>query len=634
MGNPDGGREDLRARIAVLEARLDGLREELDQIRSQIGGEVGAEPAEAPPPPAAMPSPFDGRVGRNQTPASPPAEARPGADLEVLLGRYGMLALATVLVLAAAGLFVSWAAAKGWLGPSVRVGLGLAGAAGLAGWGFRVRRRHRPFGDSLLGIALATAHVCAWAAGPALRLVPASLALAFSAVASVGLAAFALRERDEPLWCIGFGGAALAPFVTSTGRGTAPMLAGYAAAVLVAGGSALGARSWRIGGRVFGAASALFTCALTAMPGAQHGPWFALALPFVVATAAALPFAQGDTLRPRLRTLGLLGAFAAVRCLSTFDLPALVAGIGLAAAGLAWLALVDRADTDPPGLLLDGIGSAPSEVCDWVDGAVLPAAYLAVLLISFEGNLDVAGGVAGLAAAVVLACAARRAESPLRDALAAVSWAAAVTSTLIELRSSPVASAAAVGWIAVLAVLIGKAVPSTTWRWAPFASLVGATGWILGLLTVRPAYQYVPFATRESAAAAALSIAWVVAIRLSGAARARPAALAFVFFWFHQELAFAVSPSASTLLLVTYYAACSIGAIGFGRVRNLVRLRQIGLGLALAASALAMHGAFKLASTGARIGACLVASAFLLGIAWWYRHPAAQGASPRPGPSG
>jgi len=621
VGNPDGRRDDLLARIAALERRLDELREELDQVRAEVNGEP-QEPVAAPPPPGTR-ALFDGPV-RPRT-----SGTKPRANLEVLVGRYGMLALAAVLVLAAAGLFLNWVAAKGWLGPSVRVALGLAGAAGLAFWGIRLRRRHRPFGDGLLGIALATAHVCAWAAGPTLGLVPAPVALAFSAVASVGLAAFALRERDEPLWCIGFGGAALAPFVTSTGRGTAPMLAGYAAAVLVAGGSALGARAWRIGGRVFGGAAALFTFALASMPEAQHGRWFALALPFTVAVATALPFAQGDTLRPRLRTLGLLGAFAALRCVAAADLPALAATLGLAGAGVAWLALLDRADTDPPGLLLDGIGDAPSELCDWVDGGLLPGAYLAVLLVSLEGNPARAGAAAGLAAAVLLACAARRAESPLRDALTAVSWAAGVVATLIELRASPVAAPAALAWISVLAVLVGRAVPSSTWRWAPFASLAGATAWILGLLTVRPAYGYVPFATRESAAAAAIAIAWVATIGLSRTARARPAALVFVFFWFHQELAFAVSPSASTLLLVTYYATCSVAAVGSGRARDLTRLRQIGLVLALAASALAIYGAFQLASTAARIGACLVASAFLLGIAWWYRHPAAPGASSR-----
>src|SRR5207302_92747 len=177
-----------RRRDPALERRLDEVREELGEVRSQ----VDAGPREtvfAPRPPRAAPSSVDRPLRGG------PSPTKPRVSLEVVVGRYGMLALAAVLVLAAAGMFLSWAAARGWLGPSVRVALGLAGAAGLSLWGIRVRPRHRPFGDALLGIALATAHVCAWAAGPGLRLVPPPVALAFSAVASVGLAAFALRER-------------------------------------------------------------------------------------------------------------------------------------------------------------------------------------------------------------------------------------------------------------------------------------------------------------------------------------------------------------------------------------------------------------------------------------------------------
>ena len=612
MGHDQDGRDELVARIAALERRLEALREDLTQLSRQVL-------AKAPPIAAQVPAPAVRR-----TPDSGSVAHRSGPDLEVLVGRYGMLALAAFLALAAAGLFVSWAAARGWLMPSVRVGLGVAASAGLAAWGARVRRGHRAFGDSLLGIALAAAHVCAWAAGPSLHLVPAPVALAFSAAASVALAGFALREGDEALWCIGFGGAALAPFVTSTGEGTAPMLAAYATAVLVAGGSASGARAWRVGARVFGIAATLFVIALAQMPVSQHGPLLALALPFIVALGGALPFARGDTLRPRLRTLGLLGAFAAVRLAAPHLLAPTVATVAVLLAGVAWLALLDRTETDPPGLLLDGIGEAPAGLCDWIDGAVLPALYLAVLLFCLRANPAGAGAAAGIAAVLLLAAGARRAESSLRDALVAVAWTAAVTATLVELRDSPIGAPAAVAWVSVLATLVARAVPSRTWRWAPFVSLAGAALWAVGMVSLRPAYQYVPFLTRESAVAAAIVAAWVVAIGISRQSSLRPGAALFAFLWVHQELAFAVSPSASTVLLVAYYAICSVAAVGIGRARDLVRLRQVGLVLALVASALAMWGAFQLASTGARIGSCLVASAFLLGIAWWYRQPASD----------
>src|SRR5213075_2502730 len=213
---------------------------------------------------------------------------------------------ATLLALAAIGTFVSWAVAHGLLGPTPRVALGLIAAAGIGAAGLKLRPRSRSFGDSLLALALAAVHVCAWAAGPSLGLVPAPLALACSAAASVGLGAFALLEADEPLWWVGFGGACVAPFVTSTGQGTAPMLAAYAAAVLVTAGSALASRRWFVAGRIFAAGATLFVAVLLVLPAAQNAPLLALGLRFVVAGFGVLPFARGDLLRPRLRTMGLL----------------------------------------------------------------------------------------------------------------------------------------------------------------------------------------------------------------------------------------------------------------------------------------------------------------------------------------
>ncbi|MGZ6126547.1 MAG: DUF2339 domain-containing protein, partial [Myxococcales bacterium] len=190
-------RDAMVARITALEKAVDWLQRDLTDLRSQVGRGAPLPQAPARDPvvqaiPAPAPSPFV---------ASTPA--RPRLDLETLVGRYGMLALATLLALAAAGTFVGWAISHGLLGPSVRVGLGLLAAAGLAVWGIWLRRRERSFGDSILGLSLAIVHVCAWAAGPSLHLVPPFAALVLSAAASVALAAFALLEGDEPLWCVG-----------------------------------------------------------------------------------------------------------------------------------------------------------------------------------------------------------------------------------------------------------------------------------------------------------------------------------------------------------------------------------------------------------------------------------------------
>ncbi|MGZ6123748.1 MAG: DUF2339 domain-containing protein, partial [Myxococcales bacterium] len=543
-------------------------------------------------------------------------------DLETLVGRYGMLALATLLALAAAGTFVGWAISHGLLGPSVRVLLGLLAAAALAVWGLRLRRRERSFGDSILGLSLAVTHVCAWAAGPSLHLVPPFAALVVSAAASVALAGFALVEGDEPLWCVGFGGAAVAPFVTSTGQGTAPMLAAYGAAVLIAGGSALGSRPWAVAARVFGAAAALFTFSVLAMPRHQGSAELALALPFVAGAFGVVPFARGAVLRPRLRTLGLLASAAALR-LVTARGHTVAATIWAAVAGILWLALLERFDTEPAGTVLDGLGDAGSELPDWIDGGLIPLAFALAVGMGLELD-DPAVAAWGLAATVLAFVASRREEGSLRDALALVSFASANAAILLGTRSSPSLAAAAVAGNAALFTLLDRPVSNRSWKWAPQVALVLAGLGALALLTLRPSYGYTPFLTRESLAALAITACWAVTLWLSRGRETKAALCVFAFLWVHQELAWAVNPSLSTLLIVTYYAASSVACVGLGRARAEPKLRHVGLGLGVIAALLALKAAWGFNSTATRIGAYLVVSGFLLGIAWWYRRPGAQ----------
>ena len=554
-------------------------------------------------------------------------------DLETLVGRYGMLGLATLLALAAIGTFVSWAMAHGLLGPTTRVVLGVVAAAAIAAAGFKLRPRSRSFGDSLLALALAAVHVCAWAAGPSLGLVPAPLALGFSAVASVALGAFALLEADEPLWCVGFGGASVAPFVTSTGQGTAPMLAAYAVAVLVAAGSGLGSRRWLVAGRVFAAGAALFTLALLTMPASQDAPLFGLGLPLVAAAFAVLPFARGEVLRPRLRTMGLLSAAAALR-LAAAPLPwmgPVGAAIAIGIAGGAWLALLEFVDGEPAGRLLDGWIEIDEGPAAWIDGAVLPGLFLAALGIAMQVDAAPAFGVASV---VLLASAARRSDA-LRDALAVSTWAAAMVATWLTTRTVPTLAAASLAWASVLVVWLGLWLPTPSWGWTSRISLTGAGLWALSLVSMRPPYELLPFTTLESAAAFAVVAAWVAALysaRTDGDEVSRVSAkvglVAFAFLWGHQELVHAVSPSISSLLLIGYYAVTSVGFVGWGRARRSAGLRRVGLGLGIVAALLAVRGAWNLPSAGARIVAYLVVSGFLLGIAWWYRQPAVIDAQP------
>ncbi|HEY5220170.1 MAG TPA: DUF2339 domain-containing protein, partial [Gemmatimonadaceae bacterium] len=273
--------EDLVRRVADLEAGTSALRAEVADLKARLHSPSAANaPVASSPARESFPPPRpQSRTGHAESYPSPaPIAAAP--DFESIVGRYGVLALATLTTLAAVGTFVDWAAAHGLLGPVTRVVLGLLLAVALAGTGLRLRRRERAFGSTLLGLALAVTHVCAWAAGPGLHLVPSSAAFALAAAASVALAAFAYFEHEEPLWCIGFGGAALAPFVTADRVGSAWLLASYGALVAVAGAAAIGVRAWRIAARTVAAAVAVYALALAFSSGSLigWGPVLALAL--------------------------------------------------------------------------------------------------------------------------------------------------------------------------------------------------------------------------------------------------------------------------------------------------------------------------------------------------------------------
>ncbi len=253
----------------------------------------------------------------------------------------------------------------------------------------------------------------------------------------------------------------------------------------------------------------------------------------------------------------------------------------------------------------------------------MPAAFLLALSVSLEISGDAARAF-GLAAPLLVLSVSRRPPGSLRNALALPAFCAAIAAVLLAARSNPEVAAAAMAGASVLFMFLERAVPNRTWQWAPQIALALAGLFALELVTVRPQYQYVPFLTGASAAALAVAICWGLAAALARTRAAIAGAGIFAFLWVNQELAWAVSPAASTLLLVTWYAATGVGCVAFGRGLSAPKIRHAGLGLGIIAALLALKAAWGLPSTAARIAAYLVVSAFLLGIAWWYRKPGAQ----------
>ncbi|MBX6331794.1 MAG: DUF2339 domain-containing protein, partial [Gemmatimonadaceae bacterium] len=274
---------------------------------------VPSEPESAPPPPEPSAGPAGSEPYR-----PPPFVPRPkpeAVDLEALIGRYGTIALAALAILMGAGAFLTWAIAHGLLGPVQRVILGAIGAAMLGGVGAWLRGRGTVrFGNTVLALALALVHLDAWAAGPRLHVVSPTLALAAAALASVALATLALSASDESLFSVGLGGALLAPFVTSTGGGTAPMLATYGWIVIAGGIAALRERQWRVALFILGAACAVYAAAAADLASAMSpSPWLDrhTATLFALACAAAALLWGAHAVRARLALAFLLVAMLA-----------------------------------------------------------------------------------------------------------------------------------------------------------------------------------------------------------------------------------------------------------------------------------------------------------------------------------
>ena len=556
-------------------------------------------------------------------------------DVESVVGRYGMLALATVTGLAAVGTFLGWAITQGLLGPAARVSLGLALAGALGAAGLRLRRRERSFGATLLGLGLATTHLCAWAAGPLLALVPTWASLALATGASIALAALAQRENDEPLWCVGFGGAAIAPFVASPREGSAALLAAYALIVMLAACYALVGRAWPIAGRVFSAVTALFVGALMAMPEREAGPLFAIGLPLVVAWAGIVPSRRDPRSaivlhRGHLRSLGVFAAVAALRGAFATQLPLSHEGVAgvVATAGILWLLLVDRTADTPAADLLDGLLPNTAGIAEWIDGAWVPLGFAVALVVAADAGRVMNGSLAAASGFTMLALVARRPVGALRDAAAFAVTICMLAAIVIVGDQARHETAAGVAAVAVLYFGANRVWPSYSWIWAGGVALVMASLASFMLLYERPAYAYTPFATRASATAFAVTVCWAIAARLAPripvdrhrTIDAAPiAAWGWAFIWVHQEIARAISPTVSTLLLVSYYASTSVVAVGLGRARSVAWLRHAGLLLGLIAAFTALQGARQLEAVWARIAAYLVTSVFLLGIAYWYR---------------
>jgi hypothetical protein len=501
-----------------------------------------------------------------------------------------------------------------------------------------------------LGLALVIVLLCAYAAGPSFHLIPTWIAFVGSAAIAWALAIFARSENDEPLWCVAFGGAAIAPFATSDGSGNVFALLAYAFVLLLSACFAISHRVWPVAWRVFYLSSLLFVAAGTFI-GSWHGLsafYATFALPLVIGAAGILPFAPDARKRAALRWLALLALFATAATSSLYSPMRFWFAVAeiLAALGL-WLLIIDRLRGVAQSSLL-AKNAGRSALLDWIDGAAIPLALMfRAASVTPAGNSTAIVYVAGLTMFFLIAW--RHPISSARDAAVFAVMAAAVAIAFEMHLEEPLAGVAALLVLTIASVVLHRLRPSLSWVVTGTAVLLLAVAMTVSSLVDRRIYAFPPFGTEPSMAALAVTAALVIIARfwrwlfdatceamgerprrayaneLRSLLRSTVAApWVWAFSWVLIELAMAYSPSTSTLLLVTYFAITAVCSVAVGRWQHSARLRQLGLFLALAAAATSVYGASTYFDIGARILAYLVTSAFLLGIAYWYRRPGAE----------
>jgi hypothetical protein len=649
--------QQLRADMAAVLAERTGARHpdaasvaapavepQASTLTTRVDVSAGARPA-APTSAASVASAVRIQAGASSSAAArqPGVTSAPEVNLEAFVGRYGALALATVSILLAVGAFVRWAVARGLLGPTVRVALGLIAAAAVAVVGMWLRSHGaRKFGHTMLALALAIVHVDAWGAGPILHLVSAPAALAAAAIASAALAWLALLDGEPTIFSVGAGGALLAPFVTSTGDPHLAALLTFGYAVIAISVWAVRDRGWAVPVAILALGSVVY-----ANVGAQirQPDWSAPAAFLPSAFALACAGTALFVLPPRYRSTLAQGALAAlVGTLSALTAHgSVVSGIVVAAA-VGSVAAYATVPVLGDAILRTGAGACVLPL------ALLANAVWAVPPLPIDRALTIAGWAVGaaVAATVYSRRLARDTGAAASDpalpagryfaiAMAGLNGGAAIVVGFGE-RHPVLATVLLAAYSATLAV----AAAQREWPSAllpVFAGLGVAALWSWALLAQRVSYAYTPFLTRQSAAAAVVVAAWGIAAAMlarahwlqpidrPGVASSDAAMLlralqlmpvALLFLWIRQELTGAVSSEVSTFLLIAYYATAGVAAVFAGRVRSIGPLRHVGLAIAVYAALKAVAEAAQL-GVGLRIASYLSAGLFLLAVAYWYR---------------
>lgn len=277
--------------LEQLTARVDALEREVAQLRYGIGAPAGPAPSVPPSAPPVT------HAAVTATPAPAPSAVPAGSapprrsDLESIVGGRGLLFVGAFLVLIGVASFLKIAFDRGWVGPPMRVAIGLIAGAALVAIANAVRKRIPPlFADALVGIGAAVLYLSLYGAGALFSLVPLAVAALGMVVVTATICILAYRDHRQPLAHFGIVGGMISPLLLGGNPPDRLELFAYMA-VLSTGAIALGdLRNWRAVPIValIGTAFYWFVFSLLIDPGPSTGVSLAMALVFYALFASTM----------------------------------------------------------------------------------------------------------------------------------------------------------------------------------------------------------------------------------------------------------------------------------------------------------------------------------------------------------
>lgn len=250
--DPQGAPEpaaELSARVARIEAELAQLRQELAHLRAQPPVPQPAATEPLPPQPRTGRMPSFTRVSPPPRPAAEPpqfrtADASPSLESRIgsqLFNRVGIIAL-----LIGMAWFLKLAIDNQWIGPGLRVLVGLGAGVGIVLWSERFRSKgFATFSFSLKAIGTGVLYLSLWASFQLYHLLPAWAALIAMVLVTSWNAAMALLQNAQLLAIYALVGAFATPVLISTGGNHEIFLFSYLLATNAAALWLLAQRPWK-----------------------------------------------------------------------------------------------------------------------------------------------------------------------------------------------------------------------------------------------------------------------------------------------------------------------------------------------------------------------------------------------------